>query len=115
LAITQDSEEPAHLNECGTTGFCCAFHRVLRGVGLRVDGHGGSLTERHHYGERVRNDIVHLPRNPRSFFRCRELRALFPLASKLMRPIYQRCHVAPAVTEIDCKQEYDEQPEGICD
>lgn len=113
LAISADgSEQAADLAQRSAPGFANERDRFLRLVGTFPHGCVCTVGDRDHDGEAVRDDVVHLTRDPFAFQSPGDLRLLVSFPSELLRPVDQLLDVAPAVTHVDTEQRRDEEDDA---
>lgn len=61
----------------------------------------------------MRDDVVHLTRDPRPLRRRGKLRALLSLSGELVRSIDKRLNVAAPIAQVDRDEQHREQPQCV--
>ncbi len=100
LVGPEDPEDAPHIGEGAAPGLRHGLHG-RRGA-IRSSGREpcGAVGQRDHHGEAVRDDVVHLPRDPAAFGGRSDHGLLIALAGQLLGPVDQRGEIAPAISDV---------------
>jgi hypothetical protein len=100
VLLAHDAEQAAHLGERGPAGVRDVAHdghRLIRILHGRI---GGAVGERDHDRKIVRDDVVHLPRDPGPLGGRGELRLVVPLALQPIGAVDKRREIEPPGTNV---------------
>ena len=89
VGAAQHAEQPAHVRERGPAGLADGAERPRRGRGVGVRGVPAAVGLGDHHGQRVGDDVVHLPGDARPLGGGGDLRLLVPLDLEASRAVLQ--------------------------